>query len=479
MAKWYSEAYVTGYNKNIPQDYDITAFRHAPRVYEWTPGKSWKTCSREYVVGDDDYVYSEKGEKVMFANSNKSKTYYILDPESLGENKDSLPYFKVKSISFASPTSKIPVSKLRFVGVPLKFVFFTPSVTFSDIFEFYEPDNVGDIDVFVISHSRSVFSYLYKEVSLPTFFDKDVNVDDLFKFYDTLSQFSNVLSETIDDVKKYSKDFFDSALVKKRSFTNDEKKSLIEKKKFEITEKSKKQVKKITKKLDKLEEKSYVRKFAELFDQKKGKVGDLKALPLEGEAKKDVKKWIRLHDKLDDLTELKIKVELEKEDLIEPLKSEINQITRMILEEYLPEGSEDDEELIDDDISHASHHSDSEEDAEDETTTEESDEDLQLYDSDEEEYEDGDSSDVFEKSSESDDEEASTSNEEDVDDVEDVEDIECSDSSDSSDESDESDSDEAKVDESSDSEEYEETSEGSSDEDQLSSEGSESNEEGE
>ncbi len=135
-------------------------------------------------------------------------------------------------------------------------------------------------------------------------------------------------------------------------------------------------------KLDTLEENFFVATYVKLadtyFDKPNDKLKE-KMINMEAKNNKCLTKWLKLHDKLEELTVLTCDDTLAREDVLHALKSELSQLSRMILEEYLP--SSEDGGLFDNDDTESIEEYSTSEETDGSSISEESDEDLELYDS--------------------------------------------------------------------------------------------------
>jgi len=379
----------TFYNPKIPYSNDTLAFYHAPRIYEYECDGKWNECGRFYIVGDGDIVYDAEGNSTEYDSSDPNVQYYIINPVDLKgcKNKDGvLRYYKAKPLS--SVKSQLVAAHLRFVGVPLKSCFQKELVTFDDVFDLFEPPGIGKIKVFPISQARCMFSYLVdKEFPCEDVWTIPSSFDDAFDRYNQINQFTDMVDSVATNPKKYGKITF----KKKEKYAKDELRAIEEKKVAVASERRKEELKEIEDKIAELEETKAVMKYIELeesIDRKKNKNTEKKLDELY-EKERDVRKWLKLGEKIDKLKTIP-SVKIDIDDIFPVLNSARAEYTDMIFGEYIPENileeeEEEEESFVDEEDSH-----EEEEEAVTSALSEEEDESMEsLYDSDEDEEDGG------------------------------------------------------------------------------------------
>ena len=368
--KWLKENHITDFDERIQYDYDTLSGFHTFRMYEWSENKDWKKCKRKYIVADSDLIYNSDGEQVTFEESSNDGKYYIINPSEIACNKKSfiLNYFEVKSL--ADVKEKIPIKNLRFAGVPLIFTSEENEVDYDFIFDALEdamdekelyPKN-GILEFFLISQARAVFASLYRSINLPTTIPKSGTVKELFGFYDILHQFSEKYEEVSSNPDDYSKKNFNKVHKLSKTTTKEEWDAIIAKKGENVTKDLEKKVKKISKKIYKLEEIPKVKIYADLFDklavlhEKKDKKKNETAMKILEDkmnvllkVDEKVVEWANLTEKMQDYQEESPKVSVDTKYMKEILEKESQETLSLLLTEFLPENDIEDEETEEED----------------------------------------------------------------------------------------------------------------------------------
>ena len=365
--KWIQEKYVTEFDDRISYDYDTISAFHTLRMYEWVGNKNWKNCQRHYIVADTDLIYSKQGKKTTFDKSLPHENYYIIDPTKI-ECKNKifvLNYFMVRSIGDIK--KEILIKNLRFVGIPLIFLTEEKKVDYNFVFdvleetiderELYSKDS--HLSIFPISQSRAVFASLYKNINLPKNIPKTGTVESFFDYYNILHQFSEKYEEVSSNSDNYSKSNYKKVHKLNKKTTKEEWEAIKDKEKEKVKKDMQNKIKKITDKLDVLENSSNVKKYVELYEKlailhEKKKVEKTEALKKDLESKmsilyKDEKvaKWAKLTEKIQDIAENTIEMSVSVEYMKEIVEKEANEMLNLILTEFLPENDiEDDEDDI-------------------------------------------------------------------------------------------------------------------------------------
>jgi len=374
--KWIQKGYDTGFNPDIPYDNDFVCNHFIWRLYEWYEAQEWSKCSRLFLVGDSDVIYDENGKSTTFENSTLKTQYYVIDPTLMecdsSTKKATLRYFMVRGIGeIAKP---IPINRLRFVGVPLKFVSPDKHVTYDFVFDLLE-DVIGmgiysETGLFEASQARAVYAYLYSKLDLPSVVPETSDTDTLFHYYNVLHQFSEKYEKTASNPDRYNTKNYTKALVLKKGRTNAEKESLVSQYNTKAAKKeptSEGIFAKLEGKLEELEKDPAVKKFAKLYDDvakiqesvEQGKnvaknekrIRGIEVKMVETEKPKTWKKIMNQYEESihHDIQKKQSKYQttLPIEYMKEKLENAIQENVMLILTEFLPELEEeyDDEEI--------------------------------------------------------------------------------------------------------------------------------------
>lgn len=379
----------TSFNKDIPYSNDTLALIHVPRVYEYDNDPSWKKAGRYYVVGDHDVVYDAEGNQSKYEDCNRNVQYYVINPLELKckEKAPFLNYYRAKPLSAIEET--ITSAKLRFVGVPLKGCFDKEFVTIDDVFDLFEPSDIGVIKRFEISQARCMFSYLSSVLPIDDVWTTPKTFEEAFERYDTINQFTDMAESYSTNPSKYG----NAKFALKKKITNEEMEAIKDKKIAQVGAIQKEKLKKAERKIEQLENssdavKAYLVVEAKL-ERKKDKVLEKKLVELGKSKDKEFRKWLKYNNKVDKLKTLP-KVELEVDDALKQAESAKREYIDMIFSEFIPEEILEEEDEDEDLIDESEYEGENNETETDEsgTITEEEDESMESLDDSEEDDED-------------------------------------------------------------------------------------------